>query len=602
MTAIDLRRAALCAAAFVLATAAPVLAAGPACPDVPGATQVVRPGTVVLLGELHGTAEAPRATGDLACHAVRTGAPVVVGLELPRAEQARLDAFLASGGGAEARAALLGGEFWRRDYQDGRTSRAMAELVERLRALRAAGGDVDVLAIDEPAAEDRDEAMAAALAAAIADARPEAIVIVLTGNLHNRLTRGNPWNPSYQPMGLVLSRRLPDAEIVSLELAHAGGTAWFCAGGGGCGEQRVGGSATASETGIVLLPPEEREGTTGRYRIGPITASPPAVAEPLPAAVAGAADRLFRFEADPRIALHHLLYQWARAEAGRGDEYWQVPLDVPERTDAGRLTPEQRARWEAALDVYRRHLIVQDLPFADDLLRLKNAIVRAEGETLPDPGFAPGWREAFAAALPVYRGVWWPAHRARSREWIETVRPLVDRHGDELSRRIAAAYDGSWPDEPIRVDVSPYASYHGAYTSTRPNHVTISSAEPSYAGVAGLEMLFHESSHTPSLTQPLLRTLDEAFGDREPPRDLWHVAIFLTAGELTRQALTAAGSPGYVRYATAQGLERGRWKSLFAALDSTWIPYLRGETTRDAALAALVAALASPEPAGKPQG
>jgi len=574
----------------------PVPALAADCPEIPGAETALRPGAVVLLGELHGTAEAPRAAGDLVCRALQGGAPALVGLEIPRAEQGRLDAFLASDGGAAARAALLAGDFWRREDQDGRTSRAMAELLERLRGLRAEGARLTVLAIDEPAAAaGRDAAMAAALATAIGDAPPGGVTVVLTGNLHNRLAPGTPWDPEYEPMGLLLARRLSEAEIVSLELAHAGGAAWFCMGGGSCAAHSVRGSPAAAESGIEILLPEEREGTTGRYRIGPITASPPAIADPAAAAEDGASARLFRFEIDPRIALHHLLYQWARAEAGRGEEFWQVPLDVPERADADRLTPEQRARWEAALDVYRRHVIVQDLPFADDLLRLKNAIVRAEGEALPDPGFAPGWREAFAAALPVYREIWWPAHEARSRQWIETVRPLVDRHGDELARRVADTYAGAWPEEPIRVDVSPYASHHGAYTSTRPNHVTITNAEPSYAGESGLEMLFHEASHTPPLTQPLLRTLDEAFGDRRPPGDLWHVAIFVTAGELTRQVLAATVGERYTRYATAQSLDRGRWKPLFAALDDAWVPYLRGETTRTEAMAALVAALAAPD-------
>jgi len=597
MTARLLGRAAVAAVVLTAASAASGAAVAAQCPEVPGAERVLGPGVVVLLGELHGTAEAPRAVGDLVCHALANGAPVQVALEIPRDEQGRLDAYLASGGGAEARAELLGGPFWRREAQDGRTSRAMAELLERLRDLRAGGARLTVEAIDEPSAgAGRDAAMAAALAAAIGAATPQAVTVALTGNLHNRLAPGTPWDPEYEPMGLLLARRLPETDIVSLELAHAGGAAWFCAGGGGCGEQRVGGPPEAAEAGIDLRPPEEREATTGRYRIGPITASPPAVAEPPRPAASGAAARLFRFEIDPRVSLHHLLYQWARAEAGRGEELWQTPLDVPEREEAGRLSPEQRAVWEQAIDVYRRHLIVRDLPFDDDLVRLKNAIVRAEPGTLPDPGFAPGWREAFAAALPVYVEVWWPRHEARSRQWIETVVPLVDRHGDQLSRRIATAYAGAWPDEPVRVDASPYASRHGAYTTIHPNHVTITSAEPSYAGEAGLEMLFHETSHTPPLTQPLHRTLGEAFADREPPRDLWHVAIFVTAGEATRQALAAADRPAYVRYATAQGLDRGRWQPLFAALDRTWVPYLRGETTRGQALAALAAELAPPEP------
>jgi len=62
-----------------------------ACPAIDGIEQVIGKGKVVLLGEIHGTAEAPAFTGDVDCHALRAGLAVTVALELPRAEQEAID-------------------------------------------------------------------------------------------------------------------------------------------------------------------------------------------------------------------------------------------------------------------------------------------------------------------------------------------------------------------------------------------------------------------------------------------------------------------------------------------------------------------------------
>src|SRR4029079_429619 len=74
-------------------SASPVNICGEA---IPGQERL---GSLVLLGELHGTAEIPAAFGRLVCQAASTrrGA-VLVGLEILAGAQAAIDVFLASDG------------------------------------------------------------------------------------------------------------------------------------------------------------------------------------------------------------------------------------------------------------------------------------------------------------------------------------------------------------------------------------------------------------------------------------------------------------------------------------------------------------------------
>ncbi|MFP2933481.1 hypothetical protein ACLESO_51710, partial [Pyxidicoccus sp. 3LG] len=95
--------------------------------EVAGVQQLLRAGLVVLIGEQLGTREVPAAVGDMMCAAVETGLGVTVGLAIPQTEQERIDRYLASAGGPPDQDALLKGDFWRKEQQDGRGSRAVMD-------------------------------------------------------------------------------------------------------------------------------------------------------------------------------------------------------------------------------------------------------------------------------------------------------------------------------------------------------------------------------------------------------------------------------------------------------------------------------------------
>ncbi len=236
-------------------------------------------GAVIFLGEVHGTAEAPELVGRVVELARRRGLPVTVALEIFGTESGRVDAYLASDGGEAARQALLAGHFWQRSYQDGRASEAMLDLIEELRGRIAAGEPIRVVCFDRPVGPgfERERAMAEALAAALA-AAPETVTVVLTGNIHARLARGAGRGIS-EPMALQVAELLPDRPVLSLRLAHSGGTTWMCGPGvpGGCGIVRLKGSDGNSTPRVVFDDALGRGGFHGDAYLGEIHASLPAV-------------------------------------------------------------------------------------------------------------------------------------------------------------------------------------------------------------------------------------------------------------------------------------------------------------------------------------
>lgn len=250
-----------------------------ACDAVEGLGPFLKPGSILLLGEMHGSEQSPAFVSRAACLAHEAGRAVTVALEIPVQEEPLITAYLGSQGGEKDRAALLAGPFWADRYQDGRRSLAMLGLIEDLRKMRRQGSPVRLVLLDStvPPADgrSRDRFMADNLKAA-ADASPQDVLITLTGNLHSRVTLGSPWNPKYEPMGYFLTQAEPKRQVTALDVAYSGGTAWTCESGDpvSCKTRELGGKG--DEKGVrVLLHPLEG-GFHGVYNVGRLTASPPA--------------------------------------------------------------------------------------------------------------------------------------------------------------------------------------------------------------------------------------------------------------------------------------------------------------------------------------
>lgn len=253
---------------------APVANSGKAEPALELPAEVLPPRGTLMIGDLHGTREIPAAVGRVAAAAVARQ-PVVVALEIPTDMSADVAAFLASDGSAERRRALLAGAWWQERYQDGRRSVAMADLLETLRGLRAAGKPLDVVVID-PGGTDQETREAGMTRNAIAArrARPDAALIVFAGNSHTS-KHEQPYRPGFAWMAMrVAAAGIP---LTSLFARWEDGTSWTCpdTDAARCGVRFLLGRP-ASSSGIHLERDGDEDPYDGWLGVGSITASPPA--------------------------------------------------------------------------------------------------------------------------------------------------------------------------------------------------------------------------------------------------------------------------------------------------------------------------------------
>jgi hypothetical protein len=273
------------------------------------------------------------------------------------------------------------------------------------------------------------------------------------------------------------------------------------------------------------------------------------------------------------VNLHHFLYvsAWARRPASAPR---RLAMPLPPGSDVA-MQDDERQTWDMAVSYYEREFASKDLLFDRDLTAISTALAAAAGN-LDGGGLTSEHRRILDAAAPIYRRYWWSGHDGANREWIADVARRTAPIAPQIIARLTSLYGATWFEKPVRVDVVRVGKSQGAYTAVVPQvHIVVASGDASYAGWAGTEMLFHESSH--GLIQNVQAAVERAMKSaNKDPRDLWHVVLFYIAGEVTRQTLAARGIE-YQPYLYANGLFANAWPAFRVPIERHVRPFVDGQ-------------------------
>lgn len=284
---------------------------------------------------------------------------------------------------------------------------------------------------------------------------------------------------------------------------------------------------------------------------------------PMPSAslVAESPEGHFAFHSDPRVNLHHFLYHWSRQTLA-GDRRLRGRLAI-DPVDLSVDLGEDRETWERAATAYLS-LAEQDLLFGQGAYRVKRVMAGFDPPAADDPLV-----EAVETGLPVYLRHWWPRHDASNRATIADLLGRLADHETTMAEGMVRWLRSGWPETAIRTDVVAYSHFLSAYTTDRPPHIVTSSTAADLEGDKGLEILFHEASHSSPLgdnLRPTSLAVAEEMGVEEG--NLWHWMIFYSSGEVAREVL----GDDYQTYAEAGLWGRGTLGSYRDALAACWRP------------------------------
>jgi hypothetical protein len=193
---------------------------------------------VLFIGEFHGTQEVPAAYVEIVCSLIAKGHRVLVALEFPVDWAADLENFVSSQSD-ESKKANSFFDRWnqlRTSSPDGRTSLAMWAAMNRLRDISNQNPKkLEIIAFDtrpwEPKFKNEfaqaDLGLASTLVRAIEIQNEAVITVVLTGELHARMSE-NTWLSKPRPMAWLVQATRPSWKMNSLKVNANGGTHWAC--------------------------------------------------------------------------------------------------------------------------------------------------------------------------------------------------------------------------------------------------------------------------------------------------------------------------------------------------------------------------------------
>ena len=241
---------------------------------------VFDPYRIVAIGEVHGNDKSPFFVSQLVS-SLSARNQVLVGLEILAENQTGIDLFLKTGDFEILRQL----PHFKREFQDGRSSVAIARLLDSLRHMK----NVSVVAYDSMAtsAQDRDTKMARNIIAS-AKLHPNAKIVLLAGNYHMAIKVGTPFDPNYRPAALELvsleESPFETKDIFPIYIRYSKGSSWVCYtdNANECGSKSFDGEsnyslAIPSNQYFLPEPSMTEDGYLGSMFLRYVEASPPLI-------------------------------------------------------------------------------------------------------------------------------------------------------------------------------------------------------------------------------------------------------------------------------------------------------------------------------------
>ena len=284
----------------------------------------------------------------------------------------------------------------------------------------------------------------------------------------------------------------------------------------------------------------------------------------------------FEFHANFWLNMNHTLYKMASGEG-------RTPVAAEQLALLDGLEEDERERWDRAIAYYETHHVDDNIRTDDSLFTFKRWVIELpQDTTLTSDAFDPEWLAVLNAVAPVYAEHFWPAHSEHNRTTLERHLPVILEIEDPVFERLATLGRNDWPEGRIRVDVSYYANWAGAYTTNGPvTHVVISSADIQPPG-NWLELLFHEPSHgIIGGWSPVGAAIDSAAAahDVDPPSQLWHALLFYFSGRTVQEAAGGRGTDHQLYM-----IDKNVFSSMHPMLLQHAEPYVTGEISLEESL------------------
>ena len=253
----------------------------------------------------------------------------------------------------------------------------------------------------------------------------------------------------------------------------------------------------------------------------------------------------YEFHSNYWINLHHFLYQKAKGSQEKKllEDNSQL-IDINEEIVYKNLTSQELEILNKAISYYENNIIeknlYRDLREFTYMFRNQENVLLQDNELLTNE-----YKNVINEASVIYRKHFWEIYKEQNEKVIKAKIELIKDFENNIFNKMEKLSKDKLPNQKIRVDITAYANFAGAYTITKPDfNIYISSLDPDCYTNGIIETIFHEGSHLLfGFGSPFRESIYDISKeiDIEFPRNLWHAALFYLCGKAIEDELKKIG-------------------------------------------------------------
>ncbi|OJJ18027.1 hypothetical protein BKI52_29695 [marine bacterium AO1-C] len=285
-----------------------------------------------------------------------------------------------------------------------------------------------------------------------------------------------------------------------------------------------------------------------------------------------AKSKKYTFHSNFWINMHHFLYQQAKNKRV-AQKYAQ-----PEREILKKLPFVMKKNYDDAIAYYQQNIIKKYF-FNDELLTIRNALIMNKSQSkLKGKQFNRSLKQVLNNFAPVYRKHFWKMHHRANQKIIKRYLSTIQKFENEVFELLGKWAQNPWKKGKVRVDITKFANWAGAYTTTNPTIVTLSSVDERHKGGLFTEILFHEPCHSiiSSRRYAVANAINEVVkvSGKKAPRIFWHLVLFYFSGKAIQMQYKKMGQP-HKLYMQKRLISPFN----FALMEEYFTPYFADKTT-----------------------
>lgn len=300
--------------------------------------------------------------------------------------------------------------------------------------------------------------------------------------------------------------------------------------------------------------------------------------------------KYFTFQSNKYLNAHLFLYNKAI-----GCKFGKKPNDslayYSFKDKFGTLDQKEISELNNIIRYYKDSLLSKDLLFDSTMTEFSDLLSEAN---LPKIKWKLKWQLETMNTLklfePYFTKLYWFAIDSTNKAWLNTYKQQIKEMEISFIPALEKIYQTKLPDTKIKVDLSCYATWTGAYSYKNSYcHIIFSSYSKANQGDLAAEVIFHEASHF--LVDKLAEQIQIALNGKEVKKstNLWHNIIFYTTGyEMIKQYKVKwkTFEPYYVQMKFEE-----KFPDFKVSVDGCklyWNDYIEGKLTFNAAVKKLV--------------